>query len=182
MRSTQSPVPVPSSVPSSVPSPVSSPSPVLSPSPECEAAREAALRLLARRALSVNELTAKLEALGYGVEVCDDAVAWLLDLGYLNDEALARDRAEALSEKGYGFYRIQFDLRRRGLDPSLADQVLAELPDAAEAIDDHIARMMAGRDAGDPQQRRRTAAALSRRGFPSDDINAGMARFMMHDA
>jgi regulatory protein len=61
-----------------------------------------ALRLLARRARTEAQLDRALEKAGFSSEERKSAVARMKELGYIDDRALARQRARALLERGKG--------------------------------------------------------------------------------
>ncbi len=139
-------------------------------------AREAALAMLSRRALSVFELTEKLLGKGFSDTQAADAVEWLLTLGYLNDEDYARELARSYTARGYGRHRIKRELRLRIDDENAVETALDELPEAEESIDTVIARLAGVRGLHDEKQRRRVSNALYRRGFDWEDIRAGLDR------
>ena len=140
-------------------------------------AREAALRLQARRAHSAGELSAKLSGRGYSEAECADALDWLAGIGYLDDLAYARDRAGVQVESGWGRRHILYDLRQRCVGQAIIEQVMDELPEMSEMIASRIARLMEGQDQSDPKQRRRVAMSLSRRGYSWDEIESGLASY-----
>lgn len=92
-----------------------------------------ALRILARRAHSREELRRKLLRKGSSNQA-DEVLARLEDLGYLNDEEFAclRARSQRIS-KHWGNLRIRLDLKSRGLDARIVELALsrleAELPE-----------------------------------------------------
>ena len=139
-------------------------------------ARKDALALLARRAYGVNQLKTRLAQKGHAPEMVDDAAEWLLSLGYLDDEAYARDLVKDYAAKGYGLYRIRGELLARLLDAEIVDQVLEELPPAGETLDRLIERLSAGRDLDDPKQRRRLTDTLGRKGFAWEEIREALER------
>lgn len=91
---------------------------------------EKAVELLSRRAHLERELSAKLASRGYADDEVDAAFARLRELGYLDDEAAARQWAEARLRRGpRGRIRLKADLMKRGADADLAAAVAAELTD-----------------------------------------------------
>ena len=87
-----------------------------------------AFRLLTLRAHSEKELRAKLQAGGFPAPVVEQVVRRCRELGYLNDEAFARQRARLLAvSRLAGDWRIAFDLRERGIDAGISAQVIAEV-------------------------------------------------------
>ncbi len=139
-----------------------------------EKVRAAALRMLARRPLSVQEVFEKLEARGFEEADALAATDWLIELGYLNDAKLAEDLTSWYLSRAYGPYRIARELRRRGLEDDVIDPVLSHLPPMDEAMDTWL-QSQAYRGY-DEAQRRRLTDALFRRGFDFSDIRAALDR------
>ncbi len=96
---------------------------------------EAAARFLEARSRSVTEVRRRLSSAGYRPELVDGAIARLLDLGVLDDEAFARawvesrDRARPRGERA-----IRDELRLKGIDRTTMDLVLAERREAVVAV------------------------------------------------
>ena len=97
-----------------------------------ESAKQTAMRLLGRRALSCVELTAKLTERGYKVEAVAAATAAMQNYGYLDDATLAANTAAAAHRKGRGPLWIKRTLQRRGVAESLAQR--AAVVDAEESV------------------------------------------------
>ena len=92
---------------------------------ESERAIDLAYRAVARRDLTVAELRTRLERKRVAPEAIDDAVAELLETGFLDDARYARQFAEDKREiDQWGTDRIAMDLRRRGIPPQLIDAAL----------------------------------------------------------
>ena len=130
-----------------------------------------AFRLLARRAHSEKELREKLKAGGFSGAVIDGAVRRCRELGYLNDEAFAIQRARMLATgRLEGDRRIADDLRERGIDGDVSRLAIAEArgelteSDAAERF---LRKRVRGRPHGsfDEQDKARLARALMRKGY-----------------
>ena len=84
-----------------------------------------ALNALGYRARSAREMRERLRRAGYAGETVDEVVARLENLGYLDDEELARELARSEARK-YGPRRIYGDLRRAGIDEEVAWEVVEE--------------------------------------------------------
>lgn len=128
-------------------------------------AREAALRLLARREHARRELHAKLAARGFSEDLIEVAVMALGEAGLQSDARFAEGFARQRAERGYGPRRIDAELRQRGVEAGL----VARAFDALDADFSAIARAFYQRRYPDPasdyRERARRARAMARRGF-----------------
>lgn len=139
--------------------------------------REAALGLIARRRYTEAELASRLGRKGYGEEEIAGAMAWLRELKYLDDAALARESAALAVRQHVGPARVAARLRGRGVDR----QTVAGASDAAfEGVDLRDSARAALRrrfgraalaEAG-PADRKRASNFLFRMGFDWDTIRA----------
>jgi SOS response regulatory protein OraA/RecX len=122
-----------------------------------------AARALRARDLSEQRVTERLA----GAAVAPAAVAESLDLltgaGLVDDRRLARSRAQALAERGYGDAAIEHDLERQGVAGDLIRAALEELPGELER-----ARRLVERRGVGP----RTARYLASKGFGEEAIEA----------
>ncbi len=143
---------------------------------------DAALRFLEVRQRSVAEVRRRLTGAGYGSDLVDAAVARLVDLGMLDDEAFARAWVESRDRaRPRGEHALRQELRLKGIEASTIDTVLearhrdAHRAGADAAPDDAAAERLLERHARslaripDPRLRRRRAyAILARHGFDPD--------------
>ncbi|NLD52247.1 MAG: regulatory protein RecX [Clostridiales bacterium] len=138
-------------------------------------ALEAAVRMLEMRDRSEQEVYRKLTDSGFSGPAAAAAVAKLLELGYLNDAAYAR-QAVARLQKKYGSIRIRQELRSKGIQDSLIADSLHE-SDREEQVEAaaRIARKTYVRLSAEPENAyRRAYAALARRGFTPDVVRAAL--------
>jgi regulatory protein len=107
-------------------------------------AHDAALRLLASRPRSENEMRTRLAMRGVDPPTIDDEVERLRASGLLDDqkfaEAWVEDR-KRVSPRGRRM--VRYELLGRGIDPAAADLAVSELDDRATAIE--LARARARR-------------------------------------
>jgi SOS response regulatory protein OraA/RecX len=162
---------------------------------------EAAIRYLEARSRSEAEVRRRLTGAGYRGDLVDGAVARLLDLGVLDDDAFARawvgsrDRARPRGERA-----LRAELRQKGIAAQLIESVLEERrdirhdladagrsdapPDGATSTPDVAAaeRLLARHRRAfaridDPRQRRQRAyALLARNGFDPEIASSLAAR------
>ena len=159
----------------------------------------AAFRFLEARARSVTETRRRLSDAGYRPELIDGAIARLLAIGLLDDEAFARHWVESRDRaRPRGEIALKRELRLRGVEPGVIAAAIQErqAADADEPFgtthdpDDAVQRLDPDEAAAarllerrrrdlervaDPRKRRaRTYALLARNGF-SPEIAARLS-------
>lgn len=140
-------------------------------------ANEKALNLLERRNHSKKELEEKLTRAGIAKDAARDAASHMEELGLLDDESYARDCAREMFErKLYGKLRVRQELRQKGIDPALIEELLEEYggEDATLSNMRNILSKKYPSYMEDEKVRRRAAAALNRMGYSYEDIRGAM--------
>jgi regulatory protein len=148
----------------------------------------AALRFLESRARSAYEVRGRLVRHGYRPDLVEGCIARLTELGMLDDAAFAqswvesRDRARPRGERA-----LRTELRQKGIDRAVVDEVIQDRADRAAqddgaTADEEAARRLLERNAralariADPRARRQRAyALLARNGF-DPDVAAAVTR------
>lgn len=120
-------------------------------------------RALSRRDVSRARLGERLRRAGVSPAEEERALATLERAGLVDDRRLARGRAAALAERGWGDAAIQDRLEAEGIDAPTARAAVDELPPERE-------RALAL--TGDKGDRRKAASFLARRGFSPDSVEA----------
>ena len=123
----------------------------------------AAASALRRRDLSAQSLAERLERTGGPPAVRRHTVETLGRIGVVDDVRLARTRASALADRGYGDAAIDADLERQ----RVAAGVRADAIEALEPELERLARIVERRGAGP-----RTARYAVRRGFGEEAVAA----------
>lgn len=145
-----------------------------------EEARAAAYDLLARRGWSRKELEDRLRRRGASAAVARAVTERLVELGYLDDAEFARAWVEGrMRRRPAGPRRLEHELRRRGVDPSLAGESVSRIdPDVLQKQANGFAaeRLRRLARAGEDLRSaaRKVAAAMARRGFDWDVIRAAL--------
>lgn len=144
-------------------------------------AKKRALYLLGERMMCRGELLSKLTKT-YGEEVAEQAADYVCDLGYVNDEQYAPKLADYLiKRKKLGVRRARYEMLRRGLDRELVENTLADIPD--DEIDEELTALISkkySQKVSDYDDRRRTIAALARRGYDFGAIKRCIDAFMQN--
>jgi SOS response regulatory protein OraA/RecX len=125
-------------------------------------ALDRATRALASRDRSRHALEQRLDRAGVTRAAREDTLAALEQVGLIDDLRVARTRAAAMAQRGYGDAAIRADLARAGVPRELAVEAVAELAPERERARDLVARSGAG-----PRELRRLAA----RGFDRDTLD-----------
>jgi regulatory protein len=118
--------------------------------------------ILRRAPRTAIELEQRLVEMGYRAETAAVTVARCRELGWVNDEVLALDRARALRARGHGSLRIAAELEARGVP----EAVVARAVD--ESRDGEPETAWARRALGGERDRARAWRLLASRGFADD--------------
>lgn len=142
-------------------------------------AMDSAARFLSYRPRSEQEVRRNLEEKETAPAVIDAAIERMRGLGYLDDRAFTtfwiqeRSRSKPLSPKA-----LRYELRQKGIDSKLIDELLAEIDDndaAYRAAQAHL-RKLRGLD---PKTfRHKLNGFLQRRGFAFSDARAAIERLI----
>ena len=135
-----------------------------------------ALDLLGHRSRSEKEVRDRLRRFGHPEEVVGAVVGRLRELGYLDDEAFARDLSREKSRR-YGPRRVAAELRRLGVAPELAERFVEEAFAGRSQLEEarRAAARRYNRGGGSDAQARRVYGFLMRRGYPAE-VCAEVAR------
>jgi len=132
-----------------------------------------AVRSLARRDLSERELADRLDRDNVAEAERNETVDRLVRAGAVDDERLAKDRAELLARRGAGDLLVRHDLEARGISDDQAEAAVAALePEAVRAQ-----RIVERRGPGP-----RTARYLASKGFSEESIEAALEKAVAEDA
>jgi SOS response regulatory protein OraA/RecX len=122
-------------------------------------------RALSRRDLSERELDARLVRARVGGDVAASVAGTLRDAGLVDDERVARRRAESLAERGWGDVAIAARLEAAGVAASVARAALAALEPEPDR-----ARRLAERE----PDLRKAARRLASRGFAPETVEEAL--------
>lgn len=146
---------------------------------DVKSAKAVAYDLLARKAWSHRDLTARLRRRGAPDEVARRVVAELEERGYVDDPAFARQWVEARA-RSLGSHRLRHELRRRGIARPLADAAIGaafgdgeEEVRALEAARKRLPALMKQNPSSLPVRLR---DFLLRRGYPAEVANSVVHR------
>jgi len=131
-----------------------------------ERAWQHAVRLLARRDRSEQELRSRLAAAGEAETTINSTLRRLRQLQYVDDRRFAMATAERAVRRGFGSEYLRVSLEQHGIAPTLIDEAVRAL----YADEMAVARQVLGRrfpsEPQRPAQHAQAARFLLRRGFP----------------
>jgi regulatory protein len=142
---------------------------------ELTKARNTAYRFLTYRSRSRMEIEAKLRDKEFSETIVEAVLADLARLGYVNDLQFAREWTRSRSRfRGFGRRRIGQELKHKGVEPEIIQEVFAEFfseeaeIDTATRVAEKKLNAMMSLDR--ETRRRRLAGFLERKGFSFDVI------------
>lgn len=143
-------------------------------------ARVAAVKALGQRARTRTDLQQRLLRRGLPLREVTEALDWLAERKYLDDEQYAHDRWQTLSQRQLGAQAIVLKLVQEGVPRALAESVAAA-QDTTLHETEQVLTLAARRNTALaavpwPQRRQRLYGYLARRGFDSEAIAAALAR------
>lgn len=138
-----------------------------------------AVRLLAGRARSRQEVARKLESCGYMEQTVTTVLSKLEKERLVNDEAFAQAWVAARIRRGLGTSRLMRELRQKGVPRQTAEQACAGMdPDDRGDEAAKTALKLLKRYAGEPDSAKalqKVLAAMNRRGFGYGEASAAIA-------
>ncbi len=135
--------------------------------------KQAAARMASGRMLSKKEVRRRLAKKGADDAEAGELADWLESLGAVDDKGYAGVIARHYGGMGYGPGRVKQEFMRRGVPKELWEEALEQLPPSGEAVQKFIVSKLRGRDMT-PEDGRKLAAALQRRGFSWNDIRPAL--------
>ncbi|MCW8965000.1 MAG: recombination regulator RecX [Gammaproteobacteria bacterium] len=134
-------------------------------------ALQRAVGFLARREHSQHELRWKLSGRDYPEEEIEAALQRLIDKGLQSDERFTHAYIESRYQRGHGPYKIAAELKQRGVDEILTNQMVnSEDFDWFEHALNVYQKKYAGKPIADYKDQARRARFLQQRGFSSEQI------------
>jgi len=145
-------------------------------------AQDYALRLLGYRERSRQEIQARMERKGFQKEVIDKVLRYLESQKYLDDRRFAELWTHDRLRKGYGKWRVILELREKGVDQEIIDEVVKKTYSSVDEIGmalDLVKRKGYNLEwAEDQRVARRASEFLRRRGFSFSIIGEVMSRIL----
>lgn len=131
-----------------------------------EKAYHKALGYLSKRPKSIRQMKEYLADKGYDSHIVEQVVMQLLSFNYLDDRALARLFVESrIRYKPKSVFALEFELRKKGIDPALAKELLSTYNDEELALKAVETKKQAWKRLDESECRKKLMNYLRYRGF-----------------
>ena len=136
--------------------------------------RSYALWLLGRQAYSAARLRERMIRRGFEEAEAEDAVAYLIEIGYLDDASFAKNFVEARARSGHGPRKLRWELHNRGVDTAHVAEALDGLSEKLllEQAESLALRRLRSKDPRDPKVISATYRHLLQRGYDNSLVQA----------
>lgn len=143
-------------------------------------AQDYALKLISYRERSREEIQVRMKRKGFEKDVTEEVLRYLESHKYLDDRRFAEVWAYDRLRKNYGRWRVIWELREKGVDQEIIDEVVKEIYSAVDeigmALDLVNRKGYSLESAQDKGVARRASGFLRRRGFSFSVIREVMGR------
>lgn len=137
-------------------------------------ARSRVFRMLKLRLHSEHEIVSKLEKNHFSQEIINQTVGYFKDLQFIDDRLFAQKWIESRLLKPFGFIRIAFELKNKGIHQDIIDEEITkykdEYPETEAVCDLAKKRAHKYRNLEPEKIKQRVYGYLSRRGFSPNTI------------
>lgn len=138
-------------------------------------AKMRAVRIVSASSVSKSDLQRRLVQKGEKQSDAQQAVAWMSDLGLLDDEKTARQVVERCIAKGYGLARAKQALYEKQIPKTYWDAALFDYPDQQDKILSFLQSRL--KENWNEKDLRRVTDALLRRGHSYQEIRKALQEF-----
>lgn len=139
-------------------------------------AKVAAVKLMGKVSYTYSGLISKLIQKGYSEDIASCVAEHYKMLGYLDDADYAeRFIKDAVTFKHYGPKRIKYDLKVKGIDEFIIEDVFLKLDiDFNQVLKELIDTYVDSSKLGDFKYKQKIIGFLSRKGFDFEQINCAL--------
>lgn len=138
-----------------------------------------AINLLSRREYSLYELSQKLEPRSQNSGQVPHLLEYLVQSGYQSDQRFAESFLRSRISRALGPMRIKRELKDKGIDSDLIDQVFETDVDWFELAFESAHKKSQSLDLSDYKDKQKLYRYLAYRGFTMDHMQYAISAFMM---
>nr|WP_321404268.1 regulatory protein RecX [uncultured Desulfobacter sp.] len=131
-----------------------------------ENAYRKALGYLSKAPKTIHQMKEYLTGKGYTTDIIEQVIVQLIDFNYLDDKAFAHQFIESrIRYKPKSVFALGFELRKKGIDPALTQELLAEYNDEDLALKAIEAKKQAWAQLDESECQKKILNFLRYRGF-----------------
>lgn len=139
-------------------------------------AKMRAVRIVSASSVSKSDLERRLVQKGESKKDAGSAVAWMSQMGLLDDEKTAQQVVQHCVAKGYGLARAKQALYEKQIPKEFWDSVLEDYPDMTDKILSFLATHLG--DNREQREIRRVTDALLRRGHSYMQVRKALQQYL----
>lgn len=140
--------------------------------------RVAAINLLSRREYSRHELYQKLEPRTSNEDFLEQLLDKLIEAGYQSDERFAESFLRSRTHRGLGKMRIERELKEKGIDRDLIEQVMGSEVDWFDLAFQCGLKKSQSIDLTDYKAKQKLFRFIAYRGFTMDQIQYALEQYI----
>ena len=131
-----------------------------------ETAYRKAMGYLSKSPKTIRQITEYLADSGYDTKIVEQVIAQFLSLNYLDDRAFAQSYIESrIRYKPKSVFALGYELRKKGIDPALAEELLMDYSDVELALKAVDVKRQAWKLLSESECRKKMTNYLRNRGF-----------------
>lgn len=146
-------------------------------------AKNKAVKYISYQPRTEKEVTEKLKECEYSDDIIFRVIETMKKYNYINDKEYAKNfLTSKLNLKGYGIFKISFDLKQKGISDDIINDIIenTELNENKRALE-VLEKKLRGKKISDYKEKQKLYNFLLRRGFSYDVIKEAVNNFQEND-
>lgn len=146
-------------------------------------AKNKAVKYISYQPRTEKEVTEKLKECEYSNDIIFRVIETMKKYNYINDKEYAKNfLTSKLNLKGYGIFKISFDLKQKGISDDIINDIIenTELNENKRALE-VLEKKLRGKKISDYKEKQKLYNFLLRRGFSYDVIKEAINNFQEND-
>lgn len=146
-------------------------------------AKNKAVKYISYQPRTEKEVTEKLKECEYSDDIIFRVIETMKKYNYINDKEYAKNfLTSKLNLKGYGIFKISFDLKQKGISDDIINDIIenTELNENKRALE-VLEKKLRGKKISDYKEKQKLYNFLLRRGFSYDVIKEAINNFQEND-
>ncbi|MCD4718442.1 MAG: recombination regulator RecX [Desulfobacula sp.] len=138
-----------------------------------------AIKYLSYKPRTIHEMQKYIKKKGFSEDIIEKVIATLLEKNYLNDKDFARLFIESkVRNKPKSKFALQYELKKKGISPSIIDAILEQYNDQALALKAVTPKIKMWKNLDDEKFKKKMMNYLRYRGFNYDIFISTLNHFI----